>query len=233
MKTICMGVLLVVLAAASGCASHQPAQGSSPLRMTHIIYYYTGDVIVPGAPHGNAYEFWLVNRQESRLQLPPLANGMRTTVIYSGIDSWIVNLPQREVLHSIHDEPVSVRSPIFMVRGLAAEITELEFGHEREYFASRQTKAVHPNSSGELIEAAQQLQIGDTILTMYLDPDGNPKKIEADAPRAHAVVHYEVYESGLQGSPQLFHPPEGMAVKDATQRFILLQPDDHAKQDGR
>lgn len=201
--------------------------------MTHIAYYYTGDVSFPGGPKKDAYDLWEVSRQESRLQMPPLVNGMRTTVIYAGKDSWVVNFPRGEALHSVHDEPVSVRSPIFMVRGLARELTELEFGRERDFFTSRNAVILSSSSIAGDVGDVQQLKIGNTTLTMQLGSDGTPEQIEAQAPGVRAAVHYEIYESNLEVVPALFRAPEGVAVKDATQRFILLQSNDPAVKENR
>lgn len=211
----------------NGCAAEDTVIAASGVDvskssdMSHIVYYYTGDVIHPGSLGSQAYELWKAGDYKSRLRLPPFPNHTQTIVIYNEGDGWVLNLPTQEALHSVDSPPLPVRSPIFQVRGFDPGVMQLEFGSEAPFFATH--RADEGQSSYESTNEVQEVQVGNTLLTLRIDSHGKPLEIEAKAPGAVATVHYQTYEANMAIAPGIFLPPEGARIKEANRKYILLQ----------
>ncbi len=186
-------------------------------KMTHIIFR----IVDPNTPEGHfalaPKEMWRMGSRYMRMEEPPDPDrGVHGLIIVDEPHIFMINRYNNQGQHIVDPGPTfNVHMPIFPFPQ-DSDIYKLEFGHEWEFFKQRQAQSMPNVKDGDKRYKSYLLEIDGARLILFVDEaTGQPAQLSLEAEKAAYVLHYDMYESGLEPDMNLFKVPAGVKISEA------------------
>lgn len=186
-------------------------------KMTHIVFRFVDPQVPEGHLARAPKEMWRIGLRYLRFEGPPDSDrGIHSLVIVDEPNVFMINRYNNQGQHIVDPGPTfEVHMPVFQFPE-SSEIHKLEFGREWEFFEQKKAQSMPNVKDGDKRYKSYLLEIDGTTLILFVDEaTGQPAQLSLESGDAAYVVHYDLYESGLEPDMNLFKVPMGVKISEA------------------
>ncbi|MDH5763366.1 MAG: hypothetical protein OEZ51_10315 [Nitrospinota bacterium] len=201
-----------------------PAAWADDSKMAHIIFRFEDSSNQQNHFARQPKEMWRVGTQYLRLEEKPNPEThIHLLLIANEPHIYMINQYNNQGQHILDPGPVfKMHMPIFSSNpekggsNKEKEISKLEFGTELEFFKKNNARSMpHVQMKGKIYNALM-LTIDGADLFLFTDQSsGLPVQLSVQSEKDAFVVHYEVYEAGLEPDLDLFKVPVNINIVEA------------------
>jgi hypothetical protein len=210
-------LLATLLCGVGGAAMAAPC---APQSLVHIVVRNVTPGIDPDSFGAKPISLYRLGDAKSRSEeADDPAKHLHQLIVADEPNVWMANLDDGTGLHVIDPGPTFYTiMPVFSVPGVSPRIIQLEFGCEAEFIKDNGLSPVRAEQvQGESYDVYRLNADGDAVELLEKHGKNVPtfaRYFRGGEPLI--VLHYDLYELGLQDDPSLFIPPTDVKYEEQT-----------------
>ncbi len=203
-----------------GIAFSSVAQDESKPPVTKLEFILASPNLSANSIGAKPKTIYLAGKTYARIEQPAdVTSERQNLIIVHEPDVWIVDIAGLKGRHAVSPGPdFEVHNPILGPDG-PPEFSELEYGHEPEFFRRPEAKTLQSKRIGTAKCEVKELKANHYRITLYTD---SVKKCPVLLQVFHGEevivqIVYLSYETGLAFNPSLFQPPKAISFVEAVE----------------
>ena len=194
------------------------AYACAPAQVVRIVYRNISPGVPAAASEAQPRTLWRIGSSFLRSEeQPDPTTGMKTLILVSEPNIWIVNLTDRTGSHSIDPDPSGkIRAPIIPLTDVPPPFLSLEYGCEAEFVAAYAPQAQSVRPWGDTLAELHVLRVAEHSLAILMDSRRKTPLLISylRSGQPLLVIRYDDHRTGLKEREDLFRPPSSVKFKE-------------------